>query len=213
MSASPTNENRANGAIRTLGDLLYADTRKPRIPEEDWVALVRSIAEGDQPALRGLYERSHRIVFTLAMRISGNRLTAEEITLDVFHDVWRRASMYDPRNGSVLGWLMNQARSRAIDRMRHDHRKKRSAPVFSESVTDAGVEFATESRDEHRVLMSGLALLTAEERETIETAFFSEMTYAETAARLKQPLGTIKTRIRSGLEKLRRAFADRTKMP
>jgi RNA polymerase sigma-70 factor, ECF subfamily len=210
VSAAPPNENRHDGAIRTLGDLLYADERKPRIPEEEWVGLVRSIAAGDQAALRALYERAHRIVFTLTMRITGNRLTAEELTIDVFHDVWRRASGYHPQNGSVLGWLMNQARSRAIDRLRYEQRKKRTAPVAAETAQETGVESATEFRDEHRVLMAGLATLTAEEREAIETAFFGELTYAETAARLDQPLGTIKTRIRSGLEKLRHAFEDKT---
>ena len=117
---APPNENRHDGAIRTLGDLLYADRQRTRISEEEWIGLVRSIAAGDQAALRALYQRAHRIVFTLTMRISGNQQTAEELTLDVFHDVWRRASAYDPRNGPVLGWLMNQARSRAIDRLRHE---------------------------------------------------------------------------------------------
>jgi DNA-directed RNA polymerase specialized sigma24 family protein len=67
----------------------------------------------------------HRIVFTLIVRITNNRETAEELTLDVFHDVWRRAANYDPATGSVVGWIMNQARSRAIDRLRFEHRKKR----------------------------------------------------------------------------------------
>ena len=85
----------------------------------------RSIAAGDQLALHALYERTHRIVFTLIVRITNNRETAEELTLDVFHDVWRRASSYDPAGGSVVGWIMNQARSRAIDRLRFEQRKKR----------------------------------------------------------------------------------------
>src|SRR5262252_1237193 len=72
----------------TLGDLLYADRSGASVPERDWVILVRSIASGDQRALRVLYERTHRLVFTLAMRISGNRESAEEVTLDVFRDVW-----------------------------------------------------------------------------------------------------------------------------
>ena len=73
-----------------------------------------------------LYEMAHRVVFTLIMRITANRETAEELTVDVFHDVWRRASRYDAANGTVLGWIMNQARSRAIDRLRFESRKKRS---------------------------------------------------------------------------------------
>src|SRR5947207_1578672 len=108
----------------TLGDVLYARSKTP-VPEQDWSALVQSIAAGDQLALHALYERAHRMVFTLILRITANRETAEELTIDVFHDVWRRASAYDPANGSVTGWIMNQARCRAIDRLRFDQRKKR----------------------------------------------------------------------------------------
>src|SRR5687767_10094520 len=109
----------------TLGDVLYAKS-KAAVPEQDWAALVQLIAAGDQLALHALYERAHRPVFTLIMRITANRETAEELTIDVFHDVWRRASRYDAANGTVLGWIMNQARSRAIDRLRFESRKKRS---------------------------------------------------------------------------------------
>lgn len=119
----------ANESAATLGDVLYADKSRPRPSEQEWVALVRSAAEGDQPALHALYERSHRLVFTLIMRITANRETAEEVTLDVFHDVWRRAAGYDPANGTVLGWIMNQARSRALDRLRFDKRKKRDGTL------------------------------------------------------------------------------------
>lgn len=208
MSAIPE-EEKPDGAIRTLGDLLYADRGKSRVPEREWVDLVRSIAEGDQLALRALYERTHGLVFTLTMRITGNRQAAEELTIDVFHDVWRRAAGYDPRNGSVLGWIMNQARSRAIDRVRHDQRKKRVDPVPSESHALAVIDdpqVAAEFHTESRRLETGLSTLRPEERIAIETAFFSDLTYAETAVRLNEPLGTIKSRIRSGLEKLRRAF-------
>src|SRR5947209_3652969 len=108
----------------TLGDVLYAKSKAP-VPEQDWATLVRSMAAGDQLALHTLYEMSHRMVFTLIMRITANRETAEELTIDVFHDLWRRASRYDAANGTVLGWIMNQARSRAIDRLRFENRKKR----------------------------------------------------------------------------------------
>ena len=116
VSAIPrTDEGRYESGTGTLGDLLYADKAKTRVSEKDWVGLVQSIAAGDQLALHALYERTHRVVVTLIMRITTNRETAEELTLDVFHDVWRRASRFDPAGGSVLGWIMNQARSRAID--------------------------------------------------------------------------------------------------
>ena len=116
----------------TLGDLLYRDQGDAGAPEGDWVRLVQSIAAGDQQALRALYERTHRLVFTLAVRICGSRESAEEVTLDVFHDVWRRSAQYDPSGGSVVGWIMNQARSRAIDRLRFEQRKKRVPPTSGE---------------------------------------------------------------------------------
>jgi RNA polymerase sigma-70 factor, ECF subfamily len=77
--------------------VLYAKAKAP-VPEQDWATLVQSIAAGDQLALHALYERAHRIVFTLVLRIAANRETAEELTIDVFHDVWRRASGYDAAN-------------------------------------------------------------------------------------------------------------------
>jgi RNA polymerase sigma-70 factor (ECF subfamily) len=195
----------------TLGDLLYADRSGTAISEGEWVLLVEAIAAGDQRALRSLYERSHRLVFTLVMRICGHRQIAEELTLDVFHGIWQRAAQYDPKGGSVVGWIMMQARSRAIDRLRFEQRKKRvdahPAPDHpEEQVEGSGPANAVEAQQQSGLLAEALSALTPDERRTIETAFFSELTYAETAASLDQPLGTVKTRIRSALAKLRKAL-------
>jgi RNA polymerase sigma-70 factor (ECF subfamily) len=200
-------------ATLTLGDLLYADRSGTSVPEDEWVRLVQSIAAGDQQALRALYERTHRIVFTLVMRICGHRETTEELTLDVFHDVWRRAAQYDPKNGPVVGWIMMQARSRAIDRLRFEQRKKRVDPHpypdhHDEQVEVTGAANAIEAGQRASLLQDALTALTPDERQTIETAFFSELTYSETAARLDQPLGTVKTRVRSALAKLRKALGS-----
>ena len=97
---------------RTLGDVLNVKSDASP-PEREWVALIRSIAAGDQRALHALYERSHRLVFTLIYRLVGKRQTAQRLTIEVFHDIWRSAAAYDAASGSVLGWIMNQARSRA----------------------------------------------------------------------------------------------------
>jgi RNA polymerase sigma-70 factor, ECF subfamily len=118
---------RPGATSTTLGDVLYAKPQ-PIASEAEWLDLVHTIAEGRQASLHALYQRSHRVVFTLALRITCSRESAEEVTLDVFHDVWRRAAAYDPANGTVLGWIMNQARSRAIDRVRFEQRKKRADP-------------------------------------------------------------------------------------
>jgi RNA polymerase sigma-70 factor, ECF subfamily len=204
------NKGRSRSA-ETLGDVLYAD-KAARILESDWARLVEGIAKGDQSALHALYRRTHRIVFTLIMRITANRETAEELTLDVFHDVWRKASAYDPANGSVLGWIMNQARSRAIDRLRFEQRKKRVDPDFNPADEESvGIQESISQVERSELLRGALTVLTSEERQTIETAFFGELTYAEVATRLNQPLGTVKTRIRSGLTKLRQALAKEEK--
>jgi RNA polymerase sigma-70 factor, ECF subfamily len=201
-------------APTTLADVLYAKQSKAPVPEAEWVALVRSIAAGDQAALHALYERSHRVVFTFAMRITSSRETAEEVTLDVFHDVWRRSSSYDEADGTVLGWIMNQTRSRAIDRLRFEQRKKRVPANTRDSLPR--VEFAAPdaviaSNQQKDAIVRALGLLTLDERRAIEEAFFAESTYAEVATRLNEPLGTIKTRIRSALQKLRQTLAGERK--
>src|SRR5690242_13245608 len=210
MAKESTDKSRA-----TLGDVLYAKSKAP-VSEQDWAALVQAIAAGDQLALHALYERAHRIVFTLIMRITANRETAEELTIDVFHDVWRRASRYDAADGTVLGWIMNQARSRAIDRLRFESRKKRSQDCDMEPLAEvvaADPRDVLELREQGEALRAALAALTPDERQAIEVTFFAGLTHAEAAARLNLPLGTIKTRIRSGLHKLRRALTAEAGKP
>jgi RNA polymerase sigma-70 factor (ECF subfamily) len=205
-----TTEDRQEGSPGTLGDVLYAKKSKTLVSEQEWIALVRAVAAGDEIALHALYERAHRPVFTLIVRITANRETAEELTLDVFHDVWRKASRYDAADGTVLGWIMNQARSRALDRLRFDQRKKRvpsqaGDPLQPAEAVDGHDLLAFKQQSE--ALRAALAVLTPAERQAIEAAFFSDLTYAEVATRLNEPLGTIKTRIRSGLHKLRQVLA------
>jgi RNA polymerase sigma-70 factor (ECF subfamily) len=204
-----TNQDSEFEPAKTLGDLLYSHTRAV-VPESEWVNLVRSVAAGDQLALQSLYERTHRLVFTLIMRISNDPETAEELTIDVFHDVWRRASTYDPAGGSVIGWIMNQARCRAIDRLRFEQRKKRvnhngHIPQGAGALPDP--QETCHLEEQRRLLRSALDVLTPQERQVIETAFFSELSHQAVAAKLNQPLGTVKARIRSGLEKLRQKLA------
>lgn len=197
-------------APETLGDILYSDKGTKHVPEEQWVSLVRAIAAGDQNALHTLYELTNRIVFTLIVRIASNRETAEEVTLDVFHEVWKNASRYNPDDGSVVGWIMNRARSRAIDRLRFEQRKKRRGNNQENPIGHTRNENPQDVYalgEQNRLLRGGLDVLTRDERQAIETAFFSELTYEETAASLQLPIGTVKTRIRSGLGKLRQKLA------
>ena len=198
---------------KTLGDILRAECTAP-VSENEWVALVAAIAAGDQQALHALYVRTHRLVFTVVARITNNRHTAEELTVDVFHDVWRRASTYQPSGGTVVGWIMKQAQSRAIDRMRFEQRKKRVPPtdeILPAATGTSGPAEMLDLRETSRLLYNALAVLTPLERQAIEAAFFSELAYAEVAARLNEPLGTVKTRIRSALGKLRQALGATVK--
>src|SRR5258708_30241694 len=188
-AATRRDREQPESETRTLGDLLYANKANFPVSEKDWVRLVQAIAAGDQLALHSLYEQTHRIVFTLIVRMTNNRETAEELTLDVFHDVWRRASAYDPAGGSVVGWIMNQARSRAIDWLRCEQRKKRVNTYGDDPVTATAAhdpQQACQFQEESRLLRNALEDLTPEERQVIEIAFFSELTYCEVAARLNQ---------------------------
>src|SRR5687767_9155561 len=177
MSGEPTGNRPA-----TLGDVLYAKANPP-VLEQEWVALVHSMAAGDQLALHALYERAHRSVFTLIIRITANRETAEELTVDVFHDVWRRATRYDAANGTVLGWIMNQARSRAIDRVRFESRKKRSHGTDMQPPAEVAADprDVLQLREQGESLRAALAALTPNERQAIETTFFAGLTHAEAA--------------------------------
>jgi RNA polymerase sigma factor (sigma-70 family) len=113
----------------TLGDVLYAQRSTETLPERDWVALVNFVASGDQRALRQLYERTHRLVLTLTARITNSREAAEDLTIEVFRDIWRQAHTYEAADGSVLGWVMNQARGKALDWARRD--RERSSDLLS----------------------------------------------------------------------------------
>jgi RNA polymerase sigma-70 factor (ECF subfamily) len=193
-----------------LGDVLYAKPGNSLVPEAEWVALVHAIGRGQELALAELYQRAHRIVYTLVFRIVNSHETAQELTVDVFHEIWRRAAAYNPDGGSVIGWIANQARSRAIDRLRFDHRKKRVDPLPDESPAEADdLQDVIGLAENKELLRSALSVLTSEEREVIERAFFGEHTYAEVAAQLSMPLGTVKTRIRGALMKLRSVLHDK----
>jgi len=125
MSAGSQTENNSEGSPRgTLGALLYADKTREPISEKVWLDLVAAIADSDQTALHLLYDRTHCLVFTLVVRICKSREIAEELTVDVFHDVWRGASGYDPERASVVGWVMSLARARALARVAIENQRQ-----------------------------------------------------------------------------------------
>jgi RNA polymerase sigma factor (sigma-70 family) len=111
----PNRDGGARPPPATLGDVLYADELEQPLSERDWAVLVNYVAAGDQRALRQLYERTHRLVFSLIARITNSREAAEDLTVEVFTDVWRQAQTYQAAETTVLGWIMGQARQKAVD--------------------------------------------------------------------------------------------------
>ena len=191
----------------TLGDVLYSNSTQPLVPEREWTTLVRSVAAGDEAALDSLFERSHPLVFTLIARITSSREAADDLTVDVYHDVWRRASSYGEAQGSVLAWIMNLARARAIARLRDQQQDRQHGPEGGLLGIDApDYRDLLRLREQSRALWQGLAGLGVDERGAIEATFFRGRTYLEAAARLQQPVAVLRSRIRSALWKLREAM-------
>lgn len=178
--------------------------------ESDRAALAR-LASGDQDALGELYDRHGRLIYSLALRILRDQSDAEDTVQEVFSQAWRQASRYDGTRASVIGWLLNLTRSRAIDRLRG--RRSRPEPAADDSalrdLPDALVPVDEQLAWANRAAQVRAALegLTVLQRVAIELAFFEGLTHAEVADRLELPLGTVKTRIRQGLLTLRDRLA------
>ena len=172
-----------------------------------WRDLVRRVAAGDEQAISELYDVSSRLVYSVALRILGAAADAEEVTLDVYTQIWRSAGSFDPARGTVTAWLVNLARSRAIDRLRsaasRARREHGSVEFFDLADQTADPEMAAASRQQRKIVLAALEELGAEQREAIGLAYFSDLSHSEIAGRLGLPLGTIKTRIRLGMMKLR----------
>jgi RNA polymerase sigma-70 factor (ECF subfamily) len=175
-------------------------------PNQDWAVQIAKIAEGDQDALTTLYDQSSRLIYGLLLRILSNAATAEEVLFDTYTQVWRQAVRYDPLRGNPKTWLITIARSRAIDRLRADRSAARSEEPLDRAaaVTLTNDTETIASNAEMRGLINAaLANLPSDQRDVIELAFYWGLTHSELAAHLNLPLGTVKTRARSGMMKLR----------
>jgi RNA polymerase sigma-70 factor (ECF subfamily) len=186
-----------------------ADATEQQLRDDELRALVKSLATGDQNALTAFYDRTSRIVYGLALRILSDAATAEEVVLDVYMQVWRQARRYDAGRGGPLAWLVTIARSRALDRLRSASRENlRKEPLDLSVVAASAVNVedgaaVSETQQTVRVALDGLP---AEQREVIELAYYAGMSHSEIAATLRQPLGTVKTRVRLAMTKLRAAL-------
>jgi RNA polymerase sigma-70 factor (ECF subfamily) len=169
------------------------------------------IRSRDSDALAQLYDETSSLLFGLSLRILNDSADAEEVVLDVYQHIWKSADTFDETRGTVWGWLVMQTRSRAIDRLRQlGTRRTREVPVSEGSESRSGFpdpEVATIFQEERTIVRRALDTLSSSEREAIELAFFRGLTHVEVAEALTEPLGTIKTRIRVGMRKLRDALA------
>ena len=170
--------------------------------------LTRS-ARGDQTAFAELYDATARRVHGLVLRVVRDPAQAEEVTQEVFLQVWRTASRYDEQQGSALAWLMTLAHRRAVDRVRSAEAASRQDTTYHQrthAVPHDTTAEAAESSLEARRVRTALAELTTAQREALELAYFGGYTHTEVATMLDLPVGTAKTRIRDGLIRLRDAM-------
>ena len=177
----------------------------------DQSALGR-IAHGDHSALAELYDRHARLVFSLALRILQNRADAEDVVQEVFTQVWAQATRYDTARGAVAAWMLMMARTRAIDRLRSRSSRPEIASEARvvEEVPDvtARQDLQLLSAEQVESLQDALNALPAAQRVALELAYYEGLTHAEIADRLSEPLGTVKTRIRQAVIKLRESLAQ-----
>lgn len=179
--------------------------------DHEWAQLIARTAQGDQTALATFYDRTSPQVFGFICKILNNREAAEEVTLDVYTQVWRQAHTYDQARGAPGAWLMTLARTRAIDRFRaravEQGRIESLDAVELFASSDDTPEQEVEGQQRRRYVQQALTVLTVEQREAVALAYFYGLSQSEIAERLQVPLGTVKTRMRSGLIKLREALA------
>jgi RNA polymerase sigma-70 factor (ECF subfamily) len=177
------------------------------------IALVTRMANGDDRALAALYDRHGGVAYSVAMNILGDAGDAEEAVSDAFIQVWSNAASFDPARSSVVAWLTMITRTRALDllrgRRRRTVRTERSAATdiagFAAPVADLGPspERSAELGELSRSVTAAIAELPPPQRRALELAYFGGLSHSEIADELDEPLGTVKTRIRAGMEKLR----------
>lgn len=170
--------------------------------------LIDLIVQREEAALGVLYDRYAALVYAIALRVTGDRQTAEEVMQDVFQNIWQTAGGFRPQTGVVAGWIIGIARHRAIDVLRSKRERGRNREVTGVeirmvSLSVGGIEGDVEQRALREAVRAALAELPPAQRQAIEMAYYGGFTQTEIAERLGEPLGTVKTRLRLGLMKLR----------
>jgi RNA polymerase sigma-70 factor (ECF subfamily) len=170
--------------------------------------LVALVARRDEAALGQIYDRHGGLVYAIALRITGDRQTAEEVVQDVFQSIWQTAATYQPGRGPTVAWLIGIARHRAIDAIRSRRERARAREqTMGDSDTPlqipGGPDPAATDLDTPEAVRAALASLPPAQRQAVELAYFGGLTRVEIADRLGEPLGTVKTRLRLAMLKLR----------
>jgi RNA polymerase sigma-70 factor (ECF subfamily) len=176
--------------------------------------LIARAADGDQQAIAALYDRYAATLYAVAYRVLGERADAEDVLIEVFAQVWREASRFEASRGSVAGWLTMIARSRALDLVRARARRERITAKAAHQNPDAPAmgnrpvspSDSYDMTERRRQVAAALEALSPPQRQAIELAFFEGLSQSEIAERLAEPLGTIKTRVRLGMQKLRESL-------
>jgi len=183
-----------------------------RYQDRTETTLIHNLQAGDQQALGALYDRLAPVVNAVILRILGNQADAEEILEETFWHIWRDARTYDPARGTLAAWVITIARSRALDRLRVQKRQA-SNPVAYEEEARAALtaesltpEDTTLQNERARAVADALRVLPLEQRLPIELAYYEGLSQSQIADRLRQPLGTVKTRVRLGFARLREAL-------
>lgn len=215
LNPFPSTLSAARSRIRArLGNVPIAgdDPRRGRAAED--ADLVAAIVRGEVEALERLYDRYGALVYSVSLRVLHDHHLAEDVVQEVFHRLWRQPTSFDPVRGRFISWMMSVTRNRALDELRRRNRRFRS----EERDEDTEREFASGDRfddpevgvvltEMRSVVRAAMARLPAAQREVIELAYFSGLTQQEIAERTGDPLGTVKTRIRLGMRRLRVALA------
>jgi RNA polymerase sigma-70 factor (ECF subfamily) len=171
--------------------------------------LIHKVAKQERDAFSHLYDRCSSLVFALALRMLRVRSDAEDLLQEVFVQIWRQAANYSEDRGSPEAWIINIARSRAIDKLRSIRRMEKNFVLSEDPArveSSANVESSAAESEVRMTMNSALATLPEAQRRVLELAYFDGLTQTEIAQRLAEPLGTVKTRIRSGIQKLREVF-------
>jgi len=177
--------------------------------ERDLAMLISKIAKGCESALKKLYDNTISQVYGLAYKIVSNKPDADEVALDVFKQIWKKAPDYEPDRGSPSAWLITVTRSRAIDKIRSDtKRRTTNEALLSDSIDNAPLPDETSSvREKRELIEKALSELSPKQRKSIELAYFNGLSQSEISKEMNEPLGTVKSWMRTGMMRLKDILA------